>query len=260
MNFRFRPKSKNDVVRALRLEVLEDRDVPAVISLASGVLTYDAGSGVDNNISVAISGTDFVFTDTAEVITTGAAGATGSGTNSVSVPTAGVTGLVLNLGDGADTIASGGVIIDTPALAINSTGATLTLAGPLTTTTGNITVSNTGATGITQAGAITSTSGNVSVTSSNGYALNANLNAGSGTVTIKANQDGTGTESFTQNAIAATSTITTTNTTANAVSIQVNTSSGGTGNANIRTIAATGGHAEPQRHGDHDRGHVRRGR
>src|SRR5262245_19140551 len=125
---------------ALRSETLEPREVPAVLDLTNNVLTFPAHGGVNNNLSVAISGSNFVVTDTAETINTSISGATGSGTNSISVPTSGVTGLVLNLGDGADTIAPAGVVVAGQALSINHTGTGLTLAGPLTTTTGNLSV------------------------------------------------------------------------------------------------------------------------
>src|SRR5215212_443720 len=84
--------------KGLGVELLEGRDLPSTITLTSGVLTYDAGSGINNNFSVTVSGTDFVFNDTAETITTSISGATGSGTNTVTVPFSGVTGLTLNLG------------------------------------------------------------------------------------------------------------------------------------------------------------------
>jgi autotransporter-associated beta strand protein len=226
--------------RSPSFDALERRELPATIS-GTTVLTYAAGAGIDNNLTVAISGANFVFTDTAETITTSIAGATNSGTNSVSVPTASVTGITLNLGDGNDTIGTAGVVLTTQALIISNTGTSLNLSGPLTTTTGSISVTNSGTGDITETGAITSTSGNVSVSSSNGYALNASINAGSGTISLLANQDSVGADSFTQNATAATSAITTTNTSASAVTIQVNTNTGGTGNANIRTITASSG-------------------
>ncbi len=228
--------------RHLHLEQLETREVPATITNVSNVLNYTAGASINNNLSVTISGSNFVFHDTAETITTSISGATGSGTNTVNVPTTSITGITLNLADGADTISASGVVLTTQAMIINHSGTGLTITGPLTTTTGSITVNNTGTGDITEAGNITSTSGSVSVSSNNNYTLNAKINAGSGTITLKADQGSAGTGSFTQNASNTVSTITTTNTTANAVSITVNTSSnGGTGNANIRTIAATSG-------------------
>src|SRR5262245_31221674 len=75
---------------SLTVERLELRDLPATLTSAANLLTFDAGAGVNNSLAVTISGTDFVFTDTAETITTAIAGATGSGTNTVTVPVAGV--------------------------------------------------------------------------------------------------------------------------------------------------------------------------
>jgi hypothetical protein len=207
--------------RRLRFESLESREVPSTVTLTSGLLTYTAttGSSINNVVSVTISSGNFVLGDTAEFINTSISGSTGSGTNSVNIPTTGVTAIELDLGDGANTInASGGVSITTQSLTITNVGGSLTVSGGVVTTGGNILI-----------------------VSDNAIALNANVNAGTGTIAISANQDGAGSESLTQNATAATSTITTTNPTANAVQIKVNTSSGGTGNASLRTIAATSG-------------------
>src|SRR5262249_9589436 len=88
----------------LSLDPLETRDLPATITNVSNVLNYNAGAGINNNLSVTVSGTNFVFNDTGETITTSISGATGSGTNTVNVPTASVTGITLNLSDGTDTI------------------------------------------------------------------------------------------------------------------------------------------------------------
>jgi len=75
---------------ALRIESLEPRDVPAALDLSNSILTLTAGAGINNNVSITISGGNFVFTETAETIDTVIAGATGSGTGNVTVPTAGV--------------------------------------------------------------------------------------------------------------------------------------------------------------------------
>ena len=44
------------------------------------------GPGINNNVSVSISGNNFVFNDTAEAMYTNIPGATGSGTNTVYIP------------------------------------------------------------------------------------------------------------------------------------------------------------------------------
>src|SRR5262245_44885823 len=93
-----RKRSQRNALRPV-IESLEDRAVPATIASTANVLTYAATLGVNNNLTVSISGGNFVFSDSAETITTGIAGATGSGTNSVTVPNTAVTGLNLLLGD-----------------------------------------------------------------------------------------------------------------------------------------------------------------
>jgi autotransporter-associated beta strand protein len=201
---RSRRRSRKQV---LRIESLEPREVPATLDLSSNVLTYTAGTGIDNTVSVTISGNNFLITESGETIDTTIPGSTGSGTGSVTVPMAGVTGVVLNLADGAN--------------AINATGA-------INLTTQNVTVTSAGS-ALTLNGAVVTTTGNISLSSANALTVSANVNAGSGTIAIAANTDGTGNESLSQTA----GTITTTNASATAAIITVNTSSGGTGNAVI---------------------------
>ena len=130
------------------IETLEERAVPATIASAANVLTYAATVGVNNNLTVSISRDAlFVLTDTGETITTGISGATGSGTNSVTIPTGAVSGISLQLGDGNDAIASGGVSLTTQALSISQTGSLLFINGGITTTSGSVTINHTGAAG-----------------------------------------------------------------------------------------------------------------
>lgn len=163
----------------LGLEVLEARDVPATITLNAGVLTYTAGTGVDNNISVTVSGSDFVFADTAETIDTSESGATGSGSNSVTVPTAGVTGITLNLGDGSDTINATGVVVTATNanLVVNALNA-LTLAGNINSGTGTISIlanqDGAGTQGLSQ------TAGVITTTNATNNALSITVNTAAG--------------------------------------------------------------------------------
>src|SRR4051794_37732783 len=102
-----RPRPDARRRRPLRIEGLESRVVPATLTQSGAALTYTAGAGIGNSLSVGISGSNFVFTETGETVTTSIAGASGSGTGNVSVPTTGLTSVILNLGDGTDTIAAG---------------------------------------------------------------------------------------------------------------------------------------------------------
>ena len=166
----------------------------ANITETANVVTYTAGPGINNNVSVTISGSNFVFNDTAEAMFTNISGATGNGTNTVDVPTSGVTGITLNLADGTDAISSTGVVLTTQTLTISHSGTGLTITGPLTTTTGAISVTNTGTGAITDNGVITTTSGAVTISSANALAVNANVGNSSttGTISLSANSAGSG--------------------------------------------------------------------
>src|SRR5262245_61229537 len=86
----------------LQVEALEGRWVPSTLQVVDGLLTYTAGPGVANRLTVSLSGSTYTFKDTAETISVlGIPGATGSGTNSVSLPSAAVppAGMLVNLGD-----------------------------------------------------------------------------------------------------------------------------------------------------------------
>ncbi len=79
-----------------------------LLDVSSGFLTYTTATGVNSNLTVTNDGTNFTVTDTAGPITLTANatsnGWTGSGTTTVQGPMAGITGLVLGLTDGSDTI------------------------------------------------------------------------------------------------------------------------------------------------------------
>jgi Ca2+-binding RTX toxin-like protein len=94
--------------RPLAVEYLEDRLVPtATLQIINGVLTYTAGAGIANNLTVSLSGTNYKFVETAETIrVTGITGASGSGTNTVLIPANQVqpAGILIGLGDKADTL------------------------------------------------------------------------------------------------------------------------------------------------------------
>src|SRR5262249_39261407 len=82
---------------ALEVESLEGSCVPATLQVVNGVLTYTAGAGVANNLSLATNVAGYIFRDTAETINViGIPDAVGSGTNTVliyggQVPLAGLS-------------------------------------------------------------------------------------------------------------------------------------------------------------------------
>jgi Ca2+-binding RTX toxin-like protein len=91
----------------LTVEALEGRCVPATLQVVNGVLTYTAGAGVVNNLTIAQNVVGYILRDTAETINVlGVLDAAGSGTHTVllyagAVPPAGMN---INLGDGADRL------------------------------------------------------------------------------------------------------------------------------------------------------------
>ncbi|OWK36436.1 putative autotransporter protein [Fimbriiglobus ruber] len=226
--------------------------MPSTVTFASNILTYTAGSGVSNNVSVTLSGSNYVITDSAETISfdpSAFPNSTGSGSNTVDIATtdaSGITGVTLNLVDGSDTVTNVGLTAEN--LTINNTG-TLTLGtGQIQTTTGNIAINNSG-TLLTLGGPILTTTGNISVNGSQQVTLTDAAQIGgtvtstgtaptaaytysnqtTGTISINANQGGSGSSGFNQ----AGGWLITSNNTANAVAISVNTAGGGTGNATI---------------------------
>jgi hypothetical protein len=132
-----------------RIEILEARIAPATLDVVSGVLTYTAGAGINNSLTLSIVGANYVFTDTGETITVtgaGAAGFTGGGTNTVQGPNTAVVSLFVNLGDQGDQFAIAGL---TDPLQVNDgagtdsifvTGA-VNVGGALQLGTENLTVS-----------------------------------------------------------------------------------------------------------------------
>src|SRR5262249_50222802 len=117
-----------------------------------GLVTFASGDNLDNHETVSNAGGNYSITDTAQSIslTQGAinAGWTGDGTNTVTGPVAGATGLALTLNSGSDSIA--GIDAGSVPVSIAGTG-TLSIDGPISTTS-NVTIS--GVTNITGTGAI----------------------------------------------------------------------------------------------------------
>jgi hypothetical protein len=94
--------------------MLENRCTPATLTIdnTAHTLVYSASAGVNNNLSLTGNATSYTFNDSAETITLAGdtAGWSGSGTNTVTGPSAGYTSIAVNLGDGADAFTLGTVI------------------------------------------------------------------------------------------------------------------------------------------------------
>ncbi len=89
------------------IEPLEARIAPATLDVtAGGLLTYTAGAGISNSLTLSIAGANYSFNDTGETIALTAAattaGFTGGSTNTVQGPNTAVTSITVNLGDLGD--------------------------------------------------------------------------------------------------------------------------------------------------------------
>lgn len=107
-----------------------------------------AGPGVNNNLTVSVGGGNYTFADSGETITLTAtalaAGWTGSGTNTVTGPTASVTGAItsIDLGNGINTATIQS--LNNNVNSLTGTAGTNTLVGPNAATTWNINTANAG--------------------------------------------------------------------------------------------------------------------
>src|SRR5438105_1218788 len=97
-----RNRPTNKVRYHLAVESLEDRYVPSTLIVLNGVLTYTAGAGIANALTISAGGNNYTFTDTPEIIN--APGLPGSGTHTVTVPKNFVGSMNILLGDGNDTV------------------------------------------------------------------------------------------------------------------------------------------------------------
>ena len=126
--------------RPLRLDVLEDRSVPATLSLNAGVLTYDAGAGVANKLTVNYDAVTqkYGFADGGETIAlVGLAGA-GSGTNAVTLDPVAHLSVLIRLGDRGDTAQILGSRFNKPMVVYGETGDDWVDVGDGATTLSNI--------------------------------------------------------------------------------------------------------------------------
>src|SRR5262245_65910485 len=101
---RSRRKSRPPQARPrLELEGLEDRTVPAVVSVVNGVLTYSAANNVANNLSVSYDSAQhrYTLTDSSEIIFLGGGvqGGNGNFTSSVSFSDSNISALELQMGN-----------------------------------------------------------------------------------------------------------------------------------------------------------------
>src|SRR5258708_4128879 len=116
-------------------EPLEARIAPATLDLSNGYLTYTAGSGVANALTISISGPNYVFQDTGETISltagTVAAGFTGDGTHEVIGPSAAPTSLTIMLGDQDDTLTLLGLVTQSTSVYDGDGNDSVTVGGAL---------------------------------------------------------------------------------------------------------------------------------
>ncbi|MEQ1862433.1 MAG: hypothetical protein ABMA13_21150 [Chthoniobacteraceae bacterium] len=97
----------------IRIEILESRIAPATLDVVGGLLTYTAGVGIGNSVTLAIAGANYSINDSQEPISLGSgavtAGFTGSGSNTVLGSNTAVSSLSFLLGDQNDQFAVSGL-------------------------------------------------------------------------------------------------------------------------------------------------------
>jgi Ca2+-binding RTX toxin-like protein len=77
----------------------------ANVTTGGGTITYNASNGLANNVAVTASGTNFVITDTGSGVNlTAGTGCTRASATVVNCPQSGVTNIVVNSGDGNDSV------------------------------------------------------------------------------------------------------------------------------------------------------------
>ncbi|EMI17908.1 hypothetical protein RMSM_05194 [Rhodopirellula maiorica SM1] len=139
-NVRRTPKTRRR--RRLQAECLEDRRLLANLNFAaSGQVIYGGGNGVDNNLSISVSGNTYTYTDTAETINfINAPGTTsGNGTNTVTfdatTAAVAINRLVVNTNAGNDVVSVSGIRGGAEGLEIRGTGSadTVNISGNLGT-------------------------------------------------------------------------------------------------------------------------------
>ena len=107
----------------------------ALVDVSGNTVVYYSNVNINNGVTLTRSGGNFFLTEAAGNITLSsaamAAGWTGNNSHTVSGPTAGVSGLMMGLSDGTDTIS--GIDAGSASVSLNGAGS-LTIAGPITTT------------------------------------------------------------------------------------------------------------------------------
>jgi len=136
----------------MSLERLEDRLVMATLDVTGGALSYAmAGAGVANNVNLSLQTGVITFSDTGEAIiltaNAMAAGFTNTTPNVVTGPDANVNSILINTGDGSDTItdASSDKPVTISPTSANPTPQAIFLGNPTTGTqsiTNSVTIHN----------------------------------------------------------------------------------------------------------------------
>jgi hypothetical protein len=141
----------------------------------NGVLSYNGGAGLANNVSVSLSSGNYTITDPSGAISltaaAQAAGWTGNGTNSVTGPSSSFSHLTVNTGTGVDTINISGADHKVSLNAGGQVADAVNITGPINSGGGDFTVTN--------ADTITATAGSL-INTGTGF-INLNAMTGIGT-------------------------------------------------------------------------------
>lgn len=147
------------------IEVLEARIAPATLDITNGIATYTAGAGQANSLTLSYAAGKYTFSDVETITATGngAASVTNSGTMSVDFTPFSGTKIVINLGDGNDSLQLSGLLhpltvndgTGADSILVSGTATSINVVGAISLAAESIDVSSKIATNQNLTGAVT---------------------------------------------------------------------------------------------------------